>query len=161
MGDIAVVRPGDRVPSDGSVIEGQSEVDEAPVTGEFVLVAKSVGDLVYAGSINANGMLRIRLTHTLLTIQSPASFIWLKKRKDRRRRQRVLSIGSAYYTPAVMTVAALIMVGTTARRRSRLVHLDLSRTGDAAHRLPLRACDLDTRGNRLCSCIRSTARASH
>ena len=62
--DIVVVRPGDRVPSDGEVIEGGSEVDESPVTGELVPVSKGIGDQVYAGSINANGMLRVRLTHT-------------------------------------------------------------------------------------------------
>ena len=48
-----------------------------------------------------------------------------------------------------------------ARRRRRLVHLDLSRIGDAAHRLPLCACDLDAGGNRLWSCIRRSPRASH
>jgi Zn2+/Cd2+-exporting ATPase len=62
VGDVVAVRPGDRVPSDGEVIDGESEVDEAPVTGESIPVAKSIGSPVYAGSINTIGLLRIRLT---------------------------------------------------------------------------------------------------
>ncbi len=64
IGDVVLVRPGDRVPSDGEVIDGSSEVNEAPVTGESIPVTKAVGDAVFAGSINANGVLRIRITHT-------------------------------------------------------------------------------------------------
>src|SRR3546814_13474176 len=64
IGDIVAVRPGDRVPSDGEVIEGTSELDEVPVTGESVPVLKEAGSIVYAGSINANGLLRVRITRT-------------------------------------------------------------------------------------------------
>src|SRR3546814_10292155 len=53
--DVVIVRPGDRIPYDGVVLDGVSELDEAPVTGESVPVAKQAGDAVYAGSINANG----------------------------------------------------------------------------------------------------------
>src|SRR5690606_2215692 len=63
VGDVVVVRPGDRVPSDGTVIDGVSEVDEAPVTGESVPVPKEAGANVYAGSINANGELRVSISH--------------------------------------------------------------------------------------------------
>ena len=112
VGDIVVVRPGDRVPSDGRVIEGLSEVDEAPVTGEFVPVVKSVGDLVYAGSINANGMLRVRLTHTAAD-NTIARIIHLveEAQGSKAPTARFIDRFSAYYTPAAMTVAALIMVG--------------------------------------------------
>ncbi len=112
MGDIAVVRPGDRVPSDGDVIEGQSEVDEAPVTGESVPVAKGVGDQVYAGSINANGMLRVRLTHTAAD-NTIARIIHLveEAQGSKAPTARFIDRFSAYYTPAAMAVAALIIVG--------------------------------------------------
>jgi Cd2+/Zn2+-exporting ATPase len=59
VGDIVIVRPGDRVPSDGRVIDGISQVDEAPITGESVPVPKEAGARVFAGSINANGELRV------------------------------------------------------------------------------------------------------
>ncbi|MDL1862752.1 cation-translocating P-type ATPase, partial [Betaproteobacteria bacterium PRO7] len=64
IGDVVLVRPGDRVPSDGDVIEGQSELDEAPVTGESVPVLKSTGNSVFAGSINVSSSIRVRVTHT-------------------------------------------------------------------------------------------------
>jgi Cd2+/Zn2+-exporting ATPase len=112
VGDIVVVRPGDRVPSDGSVIEGQSEVDEAPVTGESVPVAKGVGDQVYAGSINANGMLRVRLTRTAAN-NTIARIIHLveEAQGSKAPTARFIDRFSAYYTPVAMAVAALIIVG--------------------------------------------------
>lgn len=63
VGDTVVVRPGDRIPSDGVVVLGASEVDESPVTGESVPVSKQPSDKVFAGSINSNGELRIDITH--------------------------------------------------------------------------------------------------
>ena len=71
IGDVVLVRPGDRVPSDGEVIDGVSEVDEAPVTGESVPVTKEAGAPVYAGSINANGVLRVRITTARTSSGSP------------------------------------------------------------------------------------------
>lgn len=55
VGDQFVVRGGDRIPLDGEVIEGHGDVDQAPITGESALVAKEVGDDVYAGKINGDG----------------------------------------------------------------------------------------------------------
>ncbi len=112
VGDIVVVRPGDRVPSDGTVIEGQSEVDEASVTGKFVPVAKGVGDQVYAGSINANGMLRVQLTHTAAD-NTIARIIHLveEAQGSKAPTARFIDRFSAYYTPAAMVVAALIIIG--------------------------------------------------
>jgi Cd2+/Zn2+-exporting ATPase len=112
VGDIVVVRPGDRVPSDGSVIEGRSEVDEAPVIGESVPVAKRVGDQVYAGSINANGMLRVRLTHTAGD-NTIARIIHLveEAQGSKAPTARFIDRFAAYYTPTAMAVAALIIIG--------------------------------------------------
>jgi Cd2+/Zn2+-exporting ATPase len=112
VGDIVLVRPGDRVPSDGSVIEGQSELDEAPVTGESVPVAKGVGDQVFAGSINANGALRVRLTHTA-NDNTIARIIHLveEAQASKAPTARFIDRFSASYTPAAMLVAALIVIG--------------------------------------------------
>jgi len=112
VGDVVVVRPGDRVPSDGEVIEGQSEVDEAPVTGESVPVAKGAGDHVYAGSINANGLLRVRLTRTAAD-NTIARIIHLVEEAQAAKSPtaRFIERFSGYYTPAAMGMAALIIVG--------------------------------------------------
>lgn len=59
LGDTVIVRPGERVPADGEVTGGESHVDQAPITGESIPVAKRVGDDVYAGTINGAGWLEV------------------------------------------------------------------------------------------------------
>ena len=60
VGAVILVRPGDRIPADGEIVEGESAIDEAPVTGESVPVRKGVDAEVFAGTINGDGVLRIR-----------------------------------------------------------------------------------------------------
>lgn len=62
VGDVVVVRPGERVGADGTVIDGFSDVDQATITGEPLPVDKSSGDEVFAGTLNGSGMLRVRVT---------------------------------------------------------------------------------------------------
>ncbi|KAA9154596.1 cadmium-translocating P-type ATPase [Amycolatopsis acidicola] len=62
VGDIVVVRPGERVAADGEVIEGASDIDQSSITGESLPAPKSVGDEVFAGTLNGTGMVRIRVT---------------------------------------------------------------------------------------------------
>ncbi|NOX61632.1 MAG: cadmium-translocating P-type ATPase [Chloroflexi bacterium] len=62
IGDIVVVRAGDRIPVDGAVVQGASSVDQSPITGESVPVPKQDGDDVFAGTINLEGALDVRVT---------------------------------------------------------------------------------------------------
>jgi len=62
LGDIVLVRPGERFPIDGEVISGASDVDQATITGESMPVNKQLGDLVFAGTVNGTGSLEIRVT---------------------------------------------------------------------------------------------------
>ena len=62
VGDLVIVRPGDRVPVDGKVIEGSSHLDESLLTGESLPVSKNIGDLVTGGAVNAEGMLVLQAT---------------------------------------------------------------------------------------------------
>ncbi|PZW39855.1 Cd2+/Zn2+-exporting ATPase [Humitalea rosea] len=111
IGDIILVRPGDRVPSDGTVTEGVSALNEAPVTGESVPVAKSPGDAVFAGSINANGELRIEITRTAAD-NTIARIIRLVEEAQGAKAPmaRLIDRFSRWYTPAAMVVAALVVV---------------------------------------------------
>jgi ATPase, P-type (transporting), HAD superfamily, subfamily IC len=63
-GDVVLVRPGEKIPSDGMVIEGESYVNEALLTGESKPIGKKVGDKVVGGSINGDGILKVRIERT-------------------------------------------------------------------------------------------------
>jgi Cd2+/Zn2+-exporting ATPase len=109
--DIVVVRPGDRIPSDGEVIDGASEVDEAPVTGESVPVLKESGSKVYAGSINANAELRLRISHVAAD-NTIARIIHMveEAQESKAPTARMIDRFSRWYTPAAMLVALLIII---------------------------------------------------
>lgn len=62
LGDVAIVRPGDRIAVDGTIRQGASAVDQSPITGESVPVEKAQGEGVFAGSINGNGALEVEVT---------------------------------------------------------------------------------------------------
>ncbi len=111
VGDVVVVRPGDRIPSDGMVLDGVSEVDEAPVTGESVPVAKETGAKVYAGSINADGELRIEVTHAAVD-NTIARIIHLVEEAQEAKAPTARTIDrfSRWYTPGAMLVALLVIV---------------------------------------------------
>jgi Cd2+/Zn2+-exporting ATPase len=111
IGDVVLVRPGDRVPADGEVINGASEVNEAPVTGESVPSPKTGGDTVFAGSINGDGMLRIRATHTAQD-NTIARIIHLveEAQGSKAPTARFIDRFSAWYTPAAMAAAGLVVV---------------------------------------------------
>lgn len=111
VGDIVVIRPGDRIPSDGKVIDGASEVDEAPITGESVPVAKERGAKVYAGSINAHGELRVEVTHAAAD-NTIARIIHLVEEAQEAKAPmaRMIDRFSRWYTPGAMLVALLVVV---------------------------------------------------
>jgi len=111
VGDVVQVRPGDRVPSDGEIIEGRSQLDESPVTGESVPVAKDVGAAVYAGSVNSDGLLRVRITRTAAD-NTIARIIHLVEEAQQTKAPtaRFIDRFASRYTPAAMVVAALIAI---------------------------------------------------
>ncbi len=111
IGDVVVVRPGDRVPSDGKVLEGKSEVNEAPVTGESVPVAKEVGSIVYAGSVNANGELRVEITRTAAD-NTIARIIHMVEDAQAAKAPtaRFIEQFSRWYTPAAMVISAFVVL---------------------------------------------------
>jgi len=111
VGDIVIVRPGDRVPSDGRVIDGISQVDEAPITGESVPVPKEAGARVFAGSINANGELRVEITR-IAADNTIARIIQMveEAQGSKAPTARLIDLFSAKYTPGAMLFALLVAV---------------------------------------------------
>ena len=111
IGTLFIVRPGEKVPLDGTVAAGRSEVNQAPITGESLPVAKEVGDSVLAGTINGSGALEARSTR-------PASDTTLAKmirlveeaRSKRAPSEQWVERFARVYTPAVMALAMLVAV---------------------------------------------------
>jgi len=120
VGERVVVRPGEKIPLDGDVVDGESAVNQAPITGESVPVDKTVGDEVYAGTINEEGYLEIQVTsaageNTLARIVELVE----DAQSNKTEREQFVERFSAYYTPVVVafailvTVASPVVLGTT------------------------------------------------
>ncbi len=108
---IILVRPGDRIAADGAVVDGHSQVDEAPVTGESVPRSKGVGDTVFAGTINTDAVLRVRVTATAAD-NTIARVIRLveEAQESKAPTERFIDRFSRYYTPGVLVIGALVAV---------------------------------------------------
>ncbi|MGO2339001.1 MAG: heavy metal translocating P-type ATPase [Psychrobacter sp.] len=111
VNDLVLVRPGDRVSADGIIEQGTSSLDDSPVTGESVPVAKMVGDDVFAGSINIDGALHVRVQKTAAD-NTIARIIELVEQAQASKAPtaRFIEKFSRYYTPAVMAIALLVII---------------------------------------------------
>ncbi len=105
------VRPGDRLPLDGRVVEGAGGVDQAPITGESVPVAKGPGDEVYAGTINGDGALTVESTKPAADTTLARITRMVGEAQSRRSpSEQWVETFARFYTPAVMAVALLVLV---------------------------------------------------
>ena len=111
VGDVVVIRPGEKVPLDGWVVAGESHVNQAPVTGESLPVQKCSGDDVLAGTINGHGALEVEVTR-LRRDTTLARIIHLVERAQAQRAptQAFVERFAHYYTPAVIALAAGLAV---------------------------------------------------
>lgn len=112
IGDLVIVRPGDRVAVDGEIVEGRSHIDESLITGESLPVAKAVGDKVTGGSINAEAVLTV-LTTAIGAETTLARIIRMVESAQAAKApiQRVVDKVSAVFVPVVLGVALLTLVG--------------------------------------------------
>ena len=108
VGETVVVRPGEKVPLDGTVREGESAVDESPITGESVPVDKTAGDEVYAGAVNEEGYLEVEVTSTAgdSTLSRVIEMVQGAQEKQTDKEQFVDRF-AGYYTPVVVVLAVL------------------------------------------------------
>eukprot|EP00873_Tetraselmis_striata_P031950 jgi/Tetstr1/452214/TSEL_039250.t1 len=109
IGDILIVRPGDRIAADGDILEGSSAIDEAPVTGESVPNAKGVGAAVFAGTINIDAVLRVNVTAAAAdnTIARVVKLVE-EAQESKAPTERFIDRFSKVYTPGVLVVGALV-----------------------------------------------------
>ncbi|MCF7864917.1 MAG: cation-translocating P-type ATPase [Candidatus Pacebacteria bacterium] len=107
---IVVMKPGDLIPLDGTIILGTSAINEASITGESLPKDKIVGDAVYAGTINVNGYLEIRVTKISKdsTISKIVELV-SSAQESKTQSEEFVDSFAKYYTPAVALVALLIV----------------------------------------------------
>ena len=111
LGDTVIVRPGERFPIDGSVTHGQSEVDQAAITGESVPVHKNTGDDVFAGTVNGTGALEIKVTR-LAKDTTLARIVKMVEdaQSTKAQTQRMLDDFEEVYALIVLGAAALLVI---------------------------------------------------
>ncbi|WP_329957024.1 heavy metal translocating P-type ATPase [Methanosarcina mazei] len=109
IGDIIIVRPGERIAMDGEVSAGYSTVNEAPITGESIPVEKQPGDEIYAGTVNERGLLEIKVTR-LAKDNTISRIIHMVEEAQGKRApsQQFVDKFAKYYTPLVIVLAALV-----------------------------------------------------
>ncbi len=118
-GDRVRVRSGERVPVDGSVVEGRSSVDQKAITGESVPVLREAGDGVFAGSVNGEGALEVEASGTL--DDSLISRVADRVREAQAARapvERTVERFAGVYTPLVVLVSLVVMLGPPSIRLS-------------------------------------------
>ncbi len=111
-GDVVVVRPGDKVPADGTVVTGESVVDESLLTGESRPVSKRQGDLVMGGTVNCGGR-PLEVTVTAAAAESAVARLGAlveAASSAKSRRDRAIEAFAKWYTPAVVGGAAVMLL---------------------------------------------------
>ncbi len=110
--DVVVIRPGERVPVDGEILEGMSQLDESMITGESLPVPREPGDRITGGSLNGDGLLRVRAT-TVGADSTLSRIIRLVAQAQAGKApvQRLVDRISAVFVPVVVAIALLTFLG--------------------------------------------------
>jgi len=112
VGAVFIVRPGERIPLDGRVLSGESQVDQAPITGESLPVAKAPGAEIYAGTLNGEGVLEVENLKTAAeTTLARVGRLVAEAQGRRSPTERWVDRFAAIYTPIVMGLALLVLAG--------------------------------------------------
>ena len=109
VGQIAVVKPGDKIPLDGKVIKGSSSVDQASITGESVPVLKNIGDKVFSGTVNKEGYLEVEVTqNSKNSVISKIVTLVKHSQLNRSHTETYVEKIAKYYTPIIIVVTACV-----------------------------------------------------
>jgi P-type Cu+ transporter len=111
IGDVLIIRPGEKIPTDGTVVSGSSSIDESMLTGEPLPVTRTDGDDVYGGTINGTGSLRINVTEVgEATVLARIVQMVERAQGSKAPVQRLVDRVAAYFVPVVIAIAAIAFV---------------------------------------------------
>lgn len=112
-GETVVIRPGEKIPIDGIVIEGSAFVNQAPITGEPIPLEKTDGDEVFSGTIIESGFLMVRANKVGEDTTFSRILHLVEEAQDKKAKtQKFLEIFARYYTPSIMALAAIVFLIT-------------------------------------------------
>src|SRR5918993_629951 len=111
-GDLMLIRPGERVPTDGLVIDGSSSLDESALTGESIPVDKTTGDEVIGATINKNGLLKVKATKVGQdTVLSQIITLVEEAKTGKAKLERMVDQVAKYFVPAIVLIALGVFLG--------------------------------------------------
>ena len=111
IGDIILVKPGEKIPLDGEIIEGESSINQAPITGESIPVDKTIGDRVYAGTINEHGTLSVKVTRNVSDSTLSKIIHMVEEAQEQKApTENFVDQFARFYTPTVFLLAIVIMI---------------------------------------------------
>ncbi|MBV9667649.1 MAG: copper-translocating P-type ATPase, partial [Nitrososphaeraceae archaeon] len=110
--DIMIIRPGERIPTDGNIIDGSSSIDESAITGESIPIDKTKGDEVIGATINKSGLLKVRATKVGQdTVLSQIITLVEEARTGKAQMQRLVDQVAKYFVPGVLAIAIGVGLG--------------------------------------------------
>ncbi|HKR73001.1 MAG TPA: heavy metal translocating P-type ATPase [Candidatus Nitrosocosmicus sp.] len=111
-GDLMVIRPGERVPTDGTIVDGSSSIDESAITGESIPVDKVKGDEVIGATINKNGLLKVRATKIGQdTVLSQIITLVEEAKTGKAKLEKMVDQVAKYFVPAIIIIAIGVFLG--------------------------------------------------
>ncbi len=111
-GDLMVVRPGERIPTDGVIMDGNSSIDESALTGESVPVDKSKGDELIGATINKNGLLKVKATKVGQdTVLSQIITLVEEAKTGKAKLEKMVDQVAKYFVPAIVVIAIGVFLG--------------------------------------------------
>lgn len=111
-GDLMIIRPGERIPTDGTIIDGSSSIDESAITGESIPVDKVKGDEVIGATINKNGLLKVRATKIGQdTVLSQIITLVEEAKTGKAKLEKMVDQVAKYFVPAIIIIAIGVFFG--------------------------------------------------